>query len=117
MKISVNFSRMRNKLRAAVEEVADFSGEMAAKRLMQALILATPIKTGYARSQWTFERKPNPPIKFDVSTSSMFGIREASFTVANYAPYIIYLNRGGSRQAPAFFIEQTILEQGFKLKG
>lgn len=108
---------MRKKLRAAVEEVADYSGEMAAKRLMQALILATPIKTGYARSQWTFERKPNPPLSKSVSTSSMFGLRESNFQVSNYAPYIIYLNQGSSRQAPAFFIEQTILEQGFKLKG
>ena len=116
MKISVDFSRMRSKLVRVVESAADFSGKMAAERLMQAMILATPIKTGYARSQWTYERRPNPALSRRVSTSTAFGINEARYTISNYAPYIIYLNRGSSKQAPAFFVEKTILEQGFKLR-
>ena len=117
MKITVDFRRMRAKIARAVEEVSDFSGEMAAKRLMQAMILATPIRTGFARSQWTYEKKPNPAASFNISTTSAFGLVESRYTISNYAPYIIYLNRGSSRQAPAFFIEKTIMEQGFKLRG
>ena len=49
---------------------------------------ATPVDTGYAQSQWRKDEKGN---------------------IVNDADYIDRLNAGTSQQAPAYFIEQTLL--------
>lgn len=64
--------------------------------MKDALADATPVDTGYARSRW------------DTSLGvSQQGTLQVSIT--NDAPYIEELNRGSSRQAPARFIEETLL--------
>lgn len=50
---------------------------------------ATPVKTGYAQSQW----------------------RREGDSIVNDADYIDELNAGSSMQAPAYFIESTMLSQ------
>jgi len=55
---------------------------------------STPFLTGFARSRWRIE-----------------GIFPR-FRVLNDAAYIEYLNRGSSKQAPAFFVESVALRFG-----
>jgi hypothetical protein len=65
-----------------------------ANNLLVDLEKNTPIDTGYARSEWKLK-----------------GTGER-IEITNEAPYIEYLNRGSSKQAPAFFIETTALQYG-----
>jgi hypothetical protein len=60
--------------------------------LKDALTEATPVDTGTARDGWKVE------------------IQGGSVAITNNVPYIDDLNKGHSQQAPAFFIEKTILE-------
>lgn len=56
----------------------------------------TPVDTGRARAGWTYEDS----------------------TIINNVEYIDGLNRGSSRQAPAFFIERSVLSvPGVKANG
>lgn len=50
---------------------------------------ATPVDTGNARDNWKTDGK----------------------TISNEVDYIDHLNAGSSKQAPAFFIEKTLLAQ------
>lgn len=60
------------------------------------LVEATPIDTGKARRGWTIKGK----------------------TLENSVSYIDDLNKGSSRQAPAYFIEKTVLSHpGVKPNG
>ena len=60
------------------------------------LKLETPVDTGYAQSRWK------------VTKGSVF----FPFTITNDAPYIDFLNAGNSKQAPKYFVEQTMLRYG-----
>lgn len=53
----------------------------------------TPVKTGYARSRWKARKNYFVP----------------GGEITNDAEYIVYLNQGSSKQAPAYFIEQVLL--------
>jgi len=52
----------------------------------------TPVKTGYARSRWRSHKNYFTP----------------GGDIINDAEYIVFLNQGSSKQAPAFFIEQAL---------
>jgi HK97 gp10 family phage protein len=80
-KLNVEFKAKR---REQLKPVAD--------SLVKALEDATPVDTGYASSRWKAE------------------IIGDKAVITNDAPYIDELNRGSSQQAPAFFIEKTVLE-------
>lgn len=58
-------------------------------RLITNLAANTPIDTGEARAGWK---------------------REGT-TIVNTVPHISRLNEGSSKQAPAYFIESTVLKQ------
>ena len=83
-------------------------------RLLDAVIQNTPIDTGYARSRWREDTEL--AFKFSFSFLNPLFVRfvEERRVIKNDAPYIQRLNEGWSKQAPPRFIEQTILEQGFK---
>ncbi len=57
--------------------------------IVEALKDATPVDTGFARDSWKTDGK----------------------TITNDADYIDELNSGHSKQAPSYFIEQTLLAQ------
>jgi len=59
------------------------------KAIVKALKEATPVDTGYAQSRWRLENN----------------------VISNDAEYIDNLNKGSSKQAPAYFIEKTLLAQ------
>lgn len=67
------------------------------EKLKEDLVAATPVDTGFARSEWKTLNKGN------------------SVEISNDAPYIKYLNEGSSKQAPANFIEKTALAYGTPL--
>jgi hypothetical protein len=114
IKLKVDGTGLFTRIRKTLENAVDVTGRLAASRLLNAIVLNTPIRTGYARSRWTIDYRKSYTVKYDVSNPSLL-FSEFKYTISNDAPYIIYLNRGSSRQAPAFFIEATILSQGFKI--
>lgn len=114
IKLKVDGSGMFNKISRALTKLVDVDGQIAVERLKDAIVLNTPIRTGYARSRWTLAPTTEYKMQYTVSYSGVF-FREAKFTISNDAPYIARLNQGSSRQAPAFFIESTIMSQGFKI--
>jgi hypothetical protein len=63
-----------------------------ASNLIDALHDATPKDTGHAANSWRYEIVGDKAV------------------ITNPVDYIDDLNRGSSQQAPAFFIEKTILE-------
>jgi hypothetical protein len=113
IKLRVDGSKFTDKIKRAVESIVDVSGRMAAERLLSAVVANTPVDTGYARSRWTLQKPDAYTVRYSVSTPGLF--TEFKFVLSNDAPYIVYLNRGSSKQAPAYFIESTIMSQGFRL--
>lgn len=67
------------------------------KEMTHELASDTPVDTGYAKSRWNTIEVGNV------------------FVTENDAPYIEYLNQGGSKQAPAYFIERVALKYGTPL--
>lgn len=63
-------------------------------KMVDELVLNTPIDTGLARASWKTTEGVN------------------SISVENTTEYIEHLNEGSSKQAPARFIEATALKYG-----
>ena len=74
-------------LKKHVEKVATDEKKLVSNQLVAALKDATPVDTGEARDGW----KTSPE------------------GVTNDVEHIRYLNEGSSEQAPAHFIEKTVL--------
>lgn len=83
----------------------------------------TPVDTGWARSNWIpgVGSPPRKPFatKMSVSTSKQeagrervarFKLGEGSLFLANLVPYIVLLNQGSSRQAPAGFVQAAVAQ-------
>jgi len=113
IKFTTNKKSFLSSIGAKISRLTDASGKRAAKQLMSAMIEATPIDTGYARSRWTFKVNDDYVVRYNVTGKGLL-FNEFKYTISNDTSYIVYLNRGSSKQAPAFFIEQTILAQGFR---
>lgn len=98
----------------------------------QTLVLATPVDTGRARSNWVVSLgsgtreniEPYSPgeglgagesanasaaIAQGQSVIKSYKLRDGSIFISNNVPYIGQLNAGTSAQAPAGFIEQAVL--------
>jgi len=95
----VNFDDEIKKIQKEAKDIIDSNMEERTKFATEALTRVTPIDTGYARSRWkySFEKDQN---------GNLVGI------IDNDAPYIESLNAGSSKQAPAYFIEQTLIAIG-----
>jgi hypothetical protein len=76
------------KLRKDVKLEIDRKAQIELKKTLFALKEATPVDTGEARDGWHLNKN----------------------TIENDVPHINFLNEGTSKQAPAHFIEQTILD-------
>ncbi len=76
-----------DKIRREVSEKKSEALEKTKLSLVESLKEATPVDTGNARDSW----KVTPE------------------GIVNDAPYIPELNEGSSAQAPAYFIEKTVL--------
>ena len=82
------------KLATAHKEQIKESNKNTVSKMLTDLEDATPVDTGFAKSQWEVVEKGD------------------NFTVKNHAPYIEELNNGHSKQAPTHFIEQIALHYG-----
>ncbi len=107
-------SKLANKLNTAIEKET----ENRVKELIVDLAFVTPKDTGYAASRWTYDSVEKPVITYKVKFSNfLLNLGSKEYIVSNDTPYIVYLNKGSSKQAPSYFIEQTILSNGFKING
>ena len=79
-------------LRAEVKIQAGKQTGNVSHRLVNQLAEATPIDTGRASQGWELRQ-----------------IDDETYVINNDVEYVEYLNAGSSKQAPAFFVEQTIL--------
>jgi hypothetical protein len=98
MMTKVTFDRalLKRQMKADVEQ----QFKIKTTKLVQDLKEATPVDTGLARDSWE--------IKFEDNLTAI---------ITNSQDYIQVLNSGSSKQAPRFFIERAILDNGFKVKG
>jgi len=88
----VDFDRELRRAALEVEEIASDDVNARMDFATNLLREVTPVDTGFARSRWR-------------NNKSVFRI---GGQITNDAPYITYLNQGGSKQAPAFFIERVL---------
>lgn len=89
-----------------------------AQEVFQELVDKTPVDTGFARGSWSVG-SPTPKPRGIVYSKDTFHeppeyngpnrIRfDRAFTIANFAPYIEYLNAGHSSKALPGFIETAV---------
>lgn len=121
-------TRMNHRADTLAKVASDIKKQFA-RTLVEELIYETPIDTSQALSNWTIgiDTSPNSFIAahspgmwgstFVASSSQAISLAHAliatagtrqSIWIANNTPYIIDLNNGSSRQAPAMYIEKTI---------
>jgi hypothetical protein len=113
VKIKVDGKSLVSRIGRVIKSIADPTGRTIAEDLLAALKANTPVDTGYARSRWTLSDAEPYNVKYKVGYTGLVG--EFVYTISNDAPYMVYLNRGWSKQAPPFFIESTILSYGFSV--
>lgn len=87
-----------------------------ARQALSAVIAETPVDTGLAQRSWYVTDEP--PTNIDspqgstipiVPIPSSFFRSETQLYLVNPVEYIAELNRGSSSQAPARFVEETLL--------
>ena len=90
---------------------------------LNALKAATPVDTGRARNSWILTEKENEFSKGGLGESNFNLLgkpKENKVTplfITNGTPYIESLNEGSSKQAPARFVEQTVLSKNYNIEG
>jgi len=102
MKVSLEVVNFEEAMRGIEEEVKQIAEEEVGLRVAFAttsLRRVTPVDTGEARSGWT----SRPELDFR---------GETSYVIENPVEHITYLNRGSSKQAPKYFIEQVLTTIG-----
>jgi hypothetical protein len=87
-------------LRNLIQKEAAKEFKLKLENLLKDLKDATPVLTGKARDSWALD--------FSGKTTAI---------VSNSQDYIEILNQGSSQQAPRYFIERVLLDNGFKVKG
>lgn len=118
-------------LGAQIAQEADRTVRAAALAADQAVVLATPVDTGRARSNWLVEL--DAPARTTIEAyapgsegstagansnaalsqaqpviASYDGDRNTGIAISNNLPYIGPLNSGSSRQAPANFVGKAV---------
>lgn len=97
-------------LNSAIEEEVETRVAYTVYKLAE----ATPKDTGYAASQWEYSKTKKLSFSFSLENKFLISFKqESNFVVENKVDYITLLNQGWSKQAPAYFIEQTLLTNGF----
>lgn len=117
---SRSLRRFGNRIRELAEglehNAASLTQEVA-EHVHGAVVLATPVLTGLARSSWTAavgapDLSPRAPrTELETIHEAQAAIRSApadsEIHVANAVPYLAELNAGSSRKAPAGFVERA----------
>jgi len=94
-KVRFNKGLVLKKIKADIEQ----QFKKKTTKLVEDLKEATPVDTGLARDSWSLE--------IENGTTAV---------ISNSQDYIGSLNSGSSKQAPRYFIEKTILDNGFKVR-
>lgn len=111
------FARRLKKLGRLVEVNGAKAVRETAVAVSQTVILATPVDTGRARSNWLVglgaaRDDQVEPVQATAAiarnSSSIAGFRDGRLHITNNLPYINRLNEGHSAQAPAGFVETAI---------
>lgn len=87
-----------------------------AQEVFKELVSKTPVDTGFARANWTVgvntapdrgltygPKYPPPEYNGPIMTRA-----QDRWVIANYAPYISFLDEGHSKQAPANFVNNAV---------
>lgn len=134
------FSRRIATLGEQVAKEADRTVRAAALAADQAVVLATPVDKGRARSNWLVELdaparttiEPYSPgqdgstagansaaalAQGQATIAGYHGDRNTGIAISNNLPYIGALNAGHSRQAPAGFVEKAVQAAVRQVKG
>lgn len=115
IKIKLNVNKALDKrISNALEDSTNKIIEDAVESAIEELKRVTPKDTGYAASRWTSYKQESFKISFSLSNKFLISLTESSHYVNNDAEYITYLNAGWSKQAPSYFIEQTLMKSGFE---
>lgn len=91
IRVRYDLKAVKRKLLEVQEKIVQQKREEAIEKLKA----STPVDTGEARDGWHLENG----------------------AAVNSVEHIANLNSGSSRQAPAYFIEKTLLLNGFKPNG
>lgn len=107
--LTINLEGMDGELVA----LADMAQRKAALELFDGLLASTPVDTGRARAGWSMDTSHGdfvPPKGAGVyQAQSAFPPQGAEMIIVyNNVEYIVPLNEGRSKQAPAHFVEQQI---------
>jgi hypothetical protein len=99
LKVVVDFKGELDRLSKEVDKIKNNSVAERTQFATEALARVTPVKSGYARSRWSYTLTTD-------EKGNVVG------NIDNDAPYIGKLNAGWSTQAPPFFIEQVLIAIG-----
>lgn len=125
------FSRRMTVIAASVELGAERIVRKCVLTIDQAVVMATPVDTGRARSNWTVSRgSPSTRTRQPYAAGAGLGVEEGAnaqaainqgasevaeyklsdgpIYVSNSLPYIEALNDGHSAQAPAGFVQEAV---------
>jgi len=92
-RITFDSSKLKTQIRNEIKDKLDD----VAEQIIQDLKEVTPVDTGAAANSWTVTN---------------LNKEKLSFEIENDKDYVKYLNAGSSQQAPANFIERTVLDYG-----
>ncbi len=114
------FTRDLRAFGIGIEEEVNAVKRKAALRVLTGVTLATPVDSGRARGNWTVSiGAPDGSVAETTDKSGGATIAKGSAVIsralprdtifiANSLPYIVSLNDGSSRQAPAKFVERAV---------
>ncbi len=115
IKIKLDISdKLDKKIQDALEEKVNFTLENAVEKAVEDLKIVTPKDTGYAASRWKSYQRNSFKFSFSLKNKYLLNLTESVHYIENDADYISYLNAGWSKQAPSYFIEQTLISNGFE---
>ncbi|MFG1391247.1 HK97 gp10 family phage protein [Xanthobacter agilis] len=135
-----DFAKRIDRIAVRVEGNVEKTVKSCAQVVLRSVVEATPVDTGYARSNWTPEldrafeglfpaRVPGKAgstaeenaaaaIEAGTPTIEAFDIKNnESVHITNNAPHIQPLNDGHSNQAPAGFVRMAVMEGLATVKG
>ena len=106
-------------LKSIPDEVVKPARDKIAIQALRGVVLKTPVDTGRARGNWQIGENPPEIARLDpagalaIADGTAGILRAAAFdviTIANNLPYILGLEEGRSRQAPAGMVGLTLAE-------
>lgn len=102
------------------KDIKRFAGDV-----LSGVVVGTPVDTGQARSNWNVAIDStdystttvvSDAISRGLNKLNVSEILGKQIVISNSLPYIIRLNEGWSQQAPAKFVEKTIINVSSKYK-